>query len=54
MKKTAKATLGEYHDYVSWTYTPKPKTAEERRVNRNLLALFGKIGQMAVDLMRRK
>jgi hypothetical protein len=54
MKKATKATVGEYHTYVSWTYTPNPKTAEERRVNRNLLALFGKIGQMVVDSMKRK
>jgi hypothetical protein len=53
-KKPVMATIGEYHTYVSWTYTPKPKTKEERLVNLNLLALFGKVGAMAVRSLRKK
>lgn len=48
-----KAVIGEYRTYVSWTYTLNPKTKKQREVNRNLLALFGDIGKIAVELMKK-
>ena len=53
-KKVVKATIGEYHTYVSWTYTPNPKTKKQKQVNKNLLALFGKVGQMYLDSLPKK
>lgn len=45
------ATISGYKDYVSLTYTPKPKTKKEKEMNKKLLDLFGEPGRMAAKLM---
>jgi len=49
-----KAVIGSYQDYVHWEYTPNPKTEEEKRVNENLLALFGDICKMVVEQIEKE
>jgi len=49
-----KAIIGSYQDYVHWEYTPNPKTEEEKRVNENLLALFGNIGKIVAEQIEKE